>query len=252
MKKYYFETTSSTQDIAQVKVKAVLEGTALKEEFYILSAVQTQGRGRKGSKWHSVKGNFHCTFVFNIEPHEVILTPLIPYITQISIAEALDLYNKKEIKFKWPNDLMINHKKVSGILIDKINSYILIGIGINLLTKLDNNLYTTLKEEKFLNLSFINNYLINPQESLEELANNIAAKIKSYFEVLVTNYNYNRQDVVEKWNKKAYLKSELILFKYESGEVIQGVLKGINNNGALEIIMPENRITEVYSGRLVM
>ncbi len=102
----------------------------------VVSNLQTKGKGTMGKKWVSQKGNFFASIFFELKqsmpkPNEFSL------INPIIIKNILNKYSRFEVKIKWPNDLLIKSKKVSGILQELIKldrkTFLIIGIGINTL-----------------------------------------------------------------------------------------------------------------------
>tara|TARA_B110000014_G_C19959855_1_gene496730 strand:+ start:219 stop:770 length:552 start_codon:yes stop_codon:yes gene_type:complete len=101
------------------------------------SISQTNGRGRYGRKWISLKGNFFLTIFFQLNEKY----PSLEKMTNINVNIILNILKKlcknKQIKFKKPNDIYINKKKVCGILQETISvrnrNYLIVGIGINLI-----------------------------------------------------------------------------------------------------------------------
>jgi len=103
----------------------------------IYSEKQTRGRGTMGKKWISKKGNIFATIYFcinNIKIKSNEFSILNPYLIKGILAK----YSAQKIDIKWPNDLMIKQKKISGILQEiiefKNKKYLIIGIGINSIT----------------------------------------------------------------------------------------------------------------------
>ncbi len=102
----------------------------------IISNKQKNGRGQYGKKWISFNGNLFVSFFYKLDN----LTVSLKQITKINcllVKELLSIYYKKRIIFKKPNDLMINKKKICGILQEKVSKlnkkYLIVGIGINLI-----------------------------------------------------------------------------------------------------------------------
>lgn len=101
------------------------------EEFSVLIASeQTSGRGRLGRTFHSPKG----TGIYM----SILLTPekdrnplLITVDTAVCVARVLEKITKKKALIKWVNDIYINGKKVCGILAERVEDRIVLGIGIN-------------------------------------------------------------------------------------------------------------------------
>ena len=145
----------------------------------IVANKQTNGRGQYGKKWISYDGNLFVSFFYKLEN----LTVSLKQITKINcllVKKLLSIYYKKKIIFKKPNDLLINKKKICGILQEKISKinkkYLIVGIGINLIKN------PNLKNYPTTNLS----ELLNKKVS----KNKIEKQIKKIFEAKLTKlYN---------------------------------------------------------------
>ena len=117
----------------------------------ILSELQTNGRGQYGRKWISQKGNLFVSFFYNLNNFDISLTKLTK-INCMIIKKLLSKYYRKKINFKKPNDLIIQKKKICGILQETFsnfdNKYLIVGIGINLIRSpnIKNNPSTNLYE----------------------------------------------------------------------------------------------------------
>ena len=102
----------------------------------IVSDTQSNGRGQYGKKWVSYKGNLFVSFFLNLENLNIKLKQ-ITKINCLLIKKLLSIYYKKKIVFKKPNDLLIDKKKICGILQETLvkldKKFLIIGIGINLI-----------------------------------------------------------------------------------------------------------------------
>ena len=102
----------------------------------VISEKQKNGRGQYGNKWISYKGNLFVSFFFKLENLNISMKHL-TNINCLLVKKLLSIYYKKRIIFKKPNDLLIDRKKICGILQEtlvKLNKkYLIIGIGINLI-----------------------------------------------------------------------------------------------------------------------
>ena len=126
-----FKSVKSTNDIAMKLIKKKKESAG-----FVYAEKQTEGRGRRGKKWVSKKGNLYGTIFFplkkNYPPFNefTIISPVI--ISNV----LLNFISKKDISFKWPNDILVNKKKICGILQEVISledkKFLIIGIGINI------------------------------------------------------------------------------------------------------------------------
>ena len=102
----------------------------------IITDIQNNGRGQYGKKWISYKGNLFVSFFYRLEKIKVSINQLTK-INCLLVKKLLSNYYKKRILFKKPNDLMVNKKKICGILQETLikldKKYIIVGIGINLI-----------------------------------------------------------------------------------------------------------------------
>ena len=102
----------------------------------VLTECQTVGRGRLDRKWHSPKGtNIYCSIVLTQKPDPRFLS-WIPLITGLSIVETVESYSKLRTSLKWPNDVLIEEKKLGGVLCESTQRTsqdwaVAVGIGIN-------------------------------------------------------------------------------------------------------------------------
>lgn len=128
----YFETIDSTN------LEAKREAHEGADNFTVISAgEQTAGRGRSGHQWISPTGVSVSTSML-IYPEGISMEhlPRLTIIAGVSVAEAVEeLYNLKT-QIKWPNDVLINNKKICGILTELeadngIAENVVVGIGVN-------------------------------------------------------------------------------------------------------------------------
>ena len=108
-----------------------------KKNSLLMAYLQTDGRGRNQNKWISDLGNLFLSVKLN--SYEKARVSIINYFTSIVVYETVKFFlNKtKNIIIKWPNDILIDNKKVAGILVDIISkgnkvTDIYLGVGINL------------------------------------------------------------------------------------------------------------------------
>jgi BirA family biotin operon repressor/biotin-[acetyl-CoA-carboxylase] ligase len=129
-----YDSTSSTNDIAAEYAKN-MENDGL----VVFAEEQTAGRGRTGAKWYSSRSDsILCSIVLTDSKCSAELLSLT---CAVAVAEAIGKPADSEAKVKWPNDIILNGKKVAGIILEsKINNHgntYIIGIGINCHQKKD-------------------------------------------------------------------------------------------------------------------
>tara|TARA_B100001094_G_scaffold219060_1_gene213156 strand:- start:391 stop:939 length:549 start_codon:yes stop_codon:yes gene_type:complete len=129
-KKLKYKKVNSTNDTAI----RIIKNSNLKFGM-IVSDTQVNGKGQRGNKWFSYKGNLFVSFFHELKNLNISLNSLTE-INCLLVKKILNRYYKKNITFKKPNDLLINKKKISGILQEIISisdkKFLIIGIGVNL------------------------------------------------------------------------------------------------------------------------
>ena len=138
----------------------------------VIANEQKNGRGQYGKKWISYNGNLFVSFFYKFDN----LTVSLKKITQINcllVKKFLTIYYKKKIIFKKPNDLLINKKKICGILQEKISKlnkkYLIVGIGINLIKNPNLKNYPTTNLNELLNKKVSKNKIEKELKKIFEL-----------------------------------------------------------------------------------
>ena len=131
LKKFKFKTVNSTNDIAIRLIKNTNNKFGI-----VIADKQKKGRGQRGKKWISNEGNLFVSIFFSLDKINMSLKQLTKA-NCILIKKLLSRYYKKKISIKSPNDLLVNKKKICGILqetLKKANTtYFIVGIGVNLI-----------------------------------------------------------------------------------------------------------------------
>lgn len=119
-KYYHLTQVESTNEYVKQMANDVPEGTV------VLADKQTMGRGRSGHDWYSPEGGLWMSVL--LAHHESCLVSLL---AGVAICEVLEPYGIAT-GIKWPNDIMLNGKKIAGILCEVIDDKVVLGIGLNL------------------------------------------------------------------------------------------------------------------------
>jgi len=145
-----FDKISSTQDYAH---DLIARGDA-HNKIIIQALAQSAGRGRYRRTWVSHHGNLYASFIYKTTERD----PKLSYAVAVAIAETLIALGMMP-EIKWPNDVLIKGKKISGVLIEYSQSFVIIGIGINIKTCPTVKEYKTTKINNFVKDADINNVL---------------------------------------------------------------------------------------------
>ena len=157
-----YKKVKSTNDVAMKLIKKnILEPTLITTEK------QTNGRGRIGKKWISLKGNLFITLFFEFDQKKINFKQF-AVLNAFLLKKVISKIILKKIKIKWPNDLLFNKLKFCGILqeVIKFNNfdYLIVGIGLNTNTVPQN------KSFKSTCLKNILNKKIDNQKILKKIA----------------------------------------------------------------------------------
>ena len=200
----------------------------------VYSQNQFMGRGRNTKQWISEPNkNIAFSLFKRFKKSELEHIFLLNVIVSISILKLLKKYSVKNAFVKWPNDIMIRNKKISGILIENtikkdnsINSIIGIGLNINQ-TNFNNLNYAT---------SIINE--IGCHTDIDSFANELAVIIISNFKFLKPNSNL----YLDQYNNKLYNRNQKVRFKNNSGEIKVGKIVKVDFRGNLSLENKKGKI----------
>ena len=222
---------SSTNDIA---FKAAKKGA--KEGDSYLSYEQTNGRGRNNNLWVSMKGNLFLSTIMKPKSNKSCWYQL-SSIIGFSILDVLyEVGIKKDIiEFKWPNDVLVNKRKISGVLLESSHDFIIAGIGLNVLQV--PALETKWKTTK------LNDY-IDKNISVEKMGLKILNKI-------FINYTLWENNGFDIFYKKINpyinnINDSIIIKTSDKSTLINGIFLGLGKNGGLKI-KKDNDFFEYFS-----
>lgn len=207
------ETTSTNDEARQYCTR--------NGEFVVVRALkQTAGRGRRGRLWQSMEGNLFFSFVLEFDLENigwlVIISALGMWKT---IKKAMP--DNAEVYCKWPNDILLNGKKVCGILLEKgEGKYIIVGIGVNILK---------MPEEKELSYEVTSLYkegcTVTASNFLESYLRNFSAYLEN-----LQKKDFN--DIRQQWLEHVYNLGKEIIVKQENKEE-SGIFVGIDDKANL-------------------
>lgn len=198
-----FDKIPSTQTFAH---EALANGTAT-DHMIICAAAQSAGRGRYRRKWVSHHGNLYASFIFSCAERD----PRLSYAVAVAIADTLAAYGISP-QIKWPNDILVDGKKISGVLIEYSGRFVIIGIGINVHTNPTVNEYKTTKMDNYKDG-------VELSDLLMRLAKNIDKCMNADFD-----------SVRRRWMNMAMGLNRLVKYRGEWVELI-----GINDSGSLVV-----------------
>ena len=212
-----FDKITSTQDYAH---DLIARGDA-QNKTIVTALAQSAGRGRYRRTWVSHHGNLYASFIYKTMERD----PKLSYAVAVAIAETLISFGLTP-QIKWPNDVLINNKKISGVLIEYSQNFVIIGIGINVES------CPTVKEYKTTKIS-------NFTKDVD---------IKDVLAVLMKQMDKWRRvnflSVRERWMDMAVAINKIIQYHGKSVELI-----GLNEDGAL-VLRDDTRYILAYGDEI--
>lgn len=235
---YYDETDSTNNRAKDSGEKNGAHGTLF------IADKQNAGKGRRGRAWESPSGkSIYMTILLRpqITPDKA---PMLTLIMGLSVAEGIRKVSGAETEIKWPNDIVMNKKKVCGILTEMATemeyvNYVVIGVGINVnqeyfsegIKEIATSLYEetgTVYQRSELIAAVLERFEKNYEMFLE--TGDLSAVRKAYDSILV-----NRGQEVK---------------VLEPGNEYRAVAEGINKNGELIVRLSDGRQKNIFAGEV--
>jgi len=230
----YFYTVSSTQLIARD-----LSESNCPEGTIVIAEIQTKGRGRHNRSWFSPIGGIWMTIILrpNFPPS---IIPLMNLIVGLAVAKAINNEYNVQALVKWPNDVMINDKKVCGILIEcslkgNLIDYLLVGIGINANNSIPPGIDgISLKD------------VLGKPILRIPLIMNLCKILDHYYSLLVDHNAHELPRVLNELKLLSHTLGKEVLIVLDSGKQIRGKATDINFSGNLIISINGKRLEVAY------
>ena len=161
-----FKRVKSTNDIA---IKLIKSNKV--QPTIIYSEKQTKGRGRRGKKWISDKGNLFISIYFQINEKKINFKKF-AILNALILRKLISKHISKDIKIKWPNDLLYKKEKICGILQEIIikneKNYLIVGIGINTNIIPKNNSFSATSLKNIIDKKIENNKILGNIKNIYE------------------------------------------------------------------------------------
>ena len=220
----HLQEVSSTMDV----IKQYENNTVL------LADSQTAGRGKTGRKWESPQSN-NIYISFKIKDIGENSYCYVFVLSLVILKSIKHFFPQAQLQLKWPNDVLLNEKKIAGTLIERdlTKGELITGTGLNVDFSPENTLFTAtnLKQE---------NLIIDKITLVKQ----VIKEMEQY-----TNQNINFSSVIQEWLKYGYNLGKTITVKNvdNSSKTITGIFKTIDNSGNL-ILQTENKLEKIFVG----
>ena len=219
----YESITSTNSEVARFAAEGAAEGLA------IVADEQTAGRGRLQRAWSSPKG---AGLYFSILLRPCIAMdrwPLITLVAALATSDALLEGGEVQTDIKWPNDLLANERKICGILAEAIETptgrAVVVGIGINL----TNNAFPAALTGVATSVAQESGH----QPERETILAALLAALARWYSLL--HEPDGAEKIVAAWASRSSYASDKLVQVTNGDEVVQGITRGIENDGALRL-----------------
>lgn len=209
----------------------LLRDPAAAEGDWLIAREQTAGKGRQGRSWSSRAGNFHGSVLLGLQPGD-------PAPSSLSLAAALALVDAfdatlpgHEVQIKWPNDLLLDGGKLSGILLERNGDRVVIGFGVNLAAAPE---IPGRRAESLAPLG-----RLTPEGLAPVLAASVARRVGQW----------RRGDgtLLTDWMRRAHPVGSRLTVHGADGEPVSGGFEGLEPDGALRLRVGE-QVRTVHAG----
>lgn len=229
---HHYKSVTSTMEIAKK-----LAGKGVPDGTIIIADKQTEGRGRLGRLWLSPENNLALSIVLHPSVNNL---PTLIMVASVAVVRAIKKVTGMDAQIKWPNDVMINGKKVCGILIENKlkgdqTSFSVIGIGINI----------NLNPATFPEISALATSLsceLGKGVSRTELACALLSELETLYLQAQTGIS-----VYEEWQRHIETLGKLVRVQFGTS-IEQGKAEAVTKSGNLILRHSDGRTSEILAG----
>jgi BirA family transcriptional regulator, biotin operon repressor / biotin---[acetyl-CoA-carboxylase] ligase len=228
---HYFTTIASTMtEAARLAASGAPHGTT------VLAEEQTAGIGRLGRSWHSdAELGIYCSILLRL-PVEPGTLPVINLLLGLATAEAIQKSSNLACDLRWPNDVLINERKVAGILAQLVDHCVIAGIGINVnQTSFPPDLRTpatSLRIESATEIQCRDGIVIDLIESVDAFSSMLAVQ--------------GSECIVRAFMSASSYALDRRVFLEEDGR--KGITAGLDENGFLMVRFDNGRMERIAAG----
>jgi len=240
---HYFPELKSTNIMAKEKALHIEERIA--EGTLIITERQSAGKGRLGREWFSPAGGIWLSIILypQLSPSYISRITLM---TAVAAVKAIEICTQIEPQIKWPNDILINEKKVCGILteisaeLDIIN-WLVVGIGINV--NIDHREFPEDIQENTISLK----EALGKEVLRVKLAQTFLQEFEKYYDKLKRK---EFPSILREWKLYSHTLGRKI--RVDMGErIITGEAVDINGEGALILKKEDGELIKIISGTIL-
>ncbi|MBR3140389.1 MAG: biotin--[Methanobrevibacter sp.] len=239
---YIYNEVKSTNTVARF-----LSSNNVENGTVVISEKQTAAKGRSGKSWESPLGGIWLSVI--LRPHvDHSRIPLITLATGVAVAKSLEKVGIENPEIKWPNDIMINGKKVCGILTEAIAKFntietVIVGVGIDANLNLD-EFPEDLKD---------GTTTVEKELGQKRNENELIKIFFEEFEKIINIFNEKEyEQILKEWRKYSYTIGKIVEVREPYNKYYDGYVVGIGKEGALIVEKIDGTLEKVISGECII
>ena len=196
------------------------------------AAAQTAGRGRQGRDWVSPPGNLYASTLVRLRAGDPP-APTLALVAAVALQEAVAIFGGDAV-IKWPNDLLIDGAKLSGILLERHGDAIVVGFGVNLA-----------HHPADIDLAAATGAAPDPDTLLRVLAESLARWIGRW-------RSAGLAPVRARWLDRAHPSGTALAARLPDGATIAGLFDGLDEAGALRLRLADGRAHVIHAADIFL
>jgi len=223
------ETASTNADMLAAARAGAAEGV------WLCAGRQTAGRGRQGRAWTSPVGNLYASTLVRLRPADPP-APTLALVAAVAVEDAVGAYLPElpGLRLKWPNDLLLDGAKLAGILLERADDVVVVGVGVNLLHHPD------LPDRATTSLA-AHGPVVEAEDAAETLAEAFARWLARWRGEGVA-------PVRARWLERAHPPGTALTARPPDGSAVEGLFDGLDADGALILRLAAGERRVIHAG----
>ena len=231
---HYGEVTSTSDLVRTAALEDAPEGTAFRAD------IQTSGRGRHGRDWVSPAGNLYMSIL--LKPQRPMAEwPSLSLMAGLALYDAVAMIrDKARLGLKWPNDVLLDDRKVAGLLIETQDNAVILGCGVNCLHAPTST--------AGWQPGWLNQHPNDKETSADDVAEKLAVS-------LCQRYNDWQQHgfsaIAEGWKSGAAHLGKMIEARQMNNTTYRGIFEDLGPDGSMLLRLDDGQIKAMTAGDVV-
>lgn len=226
------ETASTNADL----VRRLGAGESIGEGFWLRAERQSAGRGRRDRVWSSPAGNLYASTVVALRPGDPPAHSL-AFVAALAVRDLIVLLHPPGtiVQLKWPNDVLVEGAKISGILLERRGDDVIVGVGVNVVSAPE------LVDRATTFMRALAKRDIDAAEVLETLVPALAER-------LVQWRREGLPAILSAWQQGAYPHGTALKVMLDGEGEITGTFAGLGQDGALCLRLADSSLRVIHAG----